>query len=148
MTENYESARAPEAVGAYPHARRVGDFLFVSGIGPRKRNRADIPGVTFAQGTREVESYDVALQTRACVENISAILSDAGLALSDIVDVQAFLVDIDKNFATFNAVYAEYFRASDGPTRTTVGVTGLPTPIHVELKVVAWAGQRNPQPQN
>lgn len=145
MTEIYESAKAPEAVGPYPHARRAGDFLFVSGIGPRRRNQSEIPGVTFVEGTRTVASYDAATQTRACIENIRAILAEAGLGLEDIVDVQAFLVDIEKNFATFNRVYAEYFRASDGPTRTTVGVTGLPTPIHVELKVIAWAGPRTPR---
>lgn len=147
MTEHFESAKAPEAVGPYPHARRVGEFLFVSGVGPRKRNSADIPGVTFVPGTRTVASYDVAAQTRACLENIRSILQEAGLDLHNIVDVQAFLVDIDKNFATFNTTYAEFFRSSGGPTRTTVGVTGLPTPIHVELKVIAWAVPQTPPPR-
>jgi len=143
MNETFESAKAPEAVGPYPHARRAGDFVFVSGIGPRKRNSAEIPGVTFGEGlvgARPVVSYDIATQTRSCLENIGVILAEAGLGLSDIVDVHVFLTDIKKDFKAFNAVYAEYFRASDGPTRTTVGVTGLPTTIHVELKVVAWAG--------
>jgi 2-aminomuconate deaminase len=147
MSDFIESAKAPEAVGPYPHARRVGDFVFVSGTGPRQRGSSEIPGVTFDNeaaklpGDRIVKSYDVALQTRACIENIRVILSEAGLKLSDIVDVQVYLTDIKKDFASFNKVYAEYFRAADGPTRTTIGVTGLPTPIHVEIKVVAWAGQ-------
>jgi 2-aminomuconate deaminase len=131
--------RAPEAVGPYPHARRVGDFLFVSGMGPRRRGEKSIPGVTL-DASGEVVSYDVAAQTRAVLENVRAVLEDAGLSLTDIVDVQVFLVDIKRDFKTFNSVYGEYFRAEDGPTRTTVGVTGLPTPIHVELKVIAWAG--------
>ena len=145
MKKNFDSAKAPEAVGSYPHARRAGDFLFVSGIGPRKRNSAEIPGVIFGEGLvglRPVVSYDIATQTRSCLENIRVILEEAGLALCDIVDVQVFLTDIKKDFKAFNAVYGEYFRSEDGPTRTTVGVTGLPTTIHVELKVVAWAGQK------
>jgi len=137
---NVHSKVAPEAVGPYPHARRVGDFLFVSGIGPRRRGTSEIPGVTLgADG--QVTSHDVAVQTRSCLENISAILQEAGLDLAHIVDVQVFLTDIKADFKAFNAVYAEYFRAETGPTRTTVGVTGLPTPIAVELKVIAHAGQ-------
>lgn len=138
MDTIYHTQTAPEPVGPYPHARRIGDLLFVSGIGPRKRGTKEIPGVTLSPDG-EVASYDVALQTRSCIENIRAILADAGLTLADLVDVQVFLTDIKRDFKTFNSVYAEYFRSEDGPTRTTVGVSGLPTPIAVELKVIAHA---------
>ena len=137
---NFHSQVAPEAVGPYPHARRVGDLLFVSGIGPRRRGTSDIPGVTLGSDGR-ISSHDVALQTRSCLENVRAILQEAGLDLEDIVDLQVFLTDIKADFKAFNAVYAEYFDAESGPTRTTVGVTGLPTPIAVELKVIAHLGQ-------
>lgn len=130
------SGVAPEPVGPYPHARRVGNLLFVSGIGPRQRGSQEIPGVTFGKGGKKVVAHDIRVQTRACIENIRAILEEAGGSLANVVDVQAFLTDLDDDFAGFNEVYGEYF-AAIGPTRTTVEVEKLPTPIHVELKVIA-----------
>jgi 2-aminomuconate deaminase len=117
------SSRAPRPLGPYPHARRVGNLLFLSGIGPRHRVTEQIP-----------EGIDA--QTRACVENVKAILEDAGSSLEKVVDVTVFLTDIDRDFAAFNRVYGEFFETIR-PTRTTVGVVALPVPISIELKVIA-----------
>jgi 2-aminomuconate deaminase len=126
------STRGPEPVGAYPHAKRVGDFLFVSGIGPRTRSSKTIPGV---------DPHDIEVQTKAVFENIRFILEDAGASWDDIVDVTVFLTNMKRDFAAFNRLYAEAFTANR-PTRTTVEVGALPTPIAVELKVIAWVGGR------
>lgn len=119
--------RAPAPVGAYPHARRVGDLLFLSGIGPRRPGTDQIPDTFEAQ----VESV---------FANIRVILEEAGSAWERIVDVTVFLTDIPRDFATFNRLYAEAF-VVDRPTRTTVEVSRLPTPIDVELKVIATVGE-------
>lgn len=133
--------RAPRPVGPYPHARRVGDLLFVSGMGPRRPGTDEIPGGPIRDAAGHPRSYDVEAQTRSVVENVRAVLEAAGSRLEDVVDVTVFLVDMDRDFATFNRVYGEYF-AEIGPTRTTVAVTALPTPIAVELKCIAWVGPR------
>ncbi len=141
MTDSVISQRAPEPVGAYPHARRVGNLLFLSGIGPRRRGAAEIPGVTLdARGG--VVAYDIAAQCRSVFENIRVILEDAGATWNDIVDVTVFLTNMKDDFAVFNGVYAEYFAGPGrpNPTRTTVEVNCLPTPIAVELKVIAAIG--------
>jgi 2-aminomuconate deaminase len=128
--------QAPEPVGPYPHARRAGPFIFVSGMGPRKPGTSDIPGVQVgAEG--EVLSHDIEVQTRATIENIRVVLEKAGSSLSDVVDVTVFLTHMKADFTRFNHVYGEYFRAI-GPARTTVEVTALPTPINVEMKVIAF----------
>lgn len=136
MSKQVISQKAPEPVGSYPHARRIGDLLFLSGVGPRKRGSKDIPGVTFDEN-RNVVDYDVALQTHSVIENIRTVLQDSGLDLKDLVDVQCFLTDMKKDFAKFNKVYAEYFSVESGPCRTTVEVGALPTPIAVEFKAIA-----------
>ena len=129
------SSRAPDPVGMYPHARQVGNLLFLSGIGPRKRGSKEIPGVKLApDGT--VESYDIAAQCRSVFDNVRAVLEDAGARWEDLVDVTVFLTDMARDFATFNRLYAEYF-ANARPCRTTVEVTALPTPIAIELKCIA-----------
>ena len=133
------SSRAPEPVGAFPHARRVGDFLFLSGMGPRKRGSKEIPGVTL-DGSGNVAAYDIEVQTRAVFENVRTVLEDAGARWEDIVDVTVFLTDMKRDFPTFNRLYTEAF-AGNQPTRTTVEVGALPTPIAVELKVIAWVGE-------
>jgi len=120
------SSRAPRPLGPYPHARRVGNLLFLSGIGPRHRETEQIPD-------------GIEAQTRACIENVKAILEDAGSSLERVVDVTAFLTDIDRDFAAYNRVYGEFFETIR-PARTTVGVVALPVPISVELKVIAEAG--------
>ncbi|MBT8485191.1 MAG: RidA family protein [Phycisphaerae bacterium] len=137
------SDRAPEPVGAYPHAKRVGALLFLSGVGPRQRGRDDIPGVTLdADGG--IAAYDIERQCRACFENVRAILEDAGATWDDIVDVLVFLTNMKDDFATYNRVYAEYFAGpgKPNPTRTTIAITALPTPIAVEVKIIARTGER------
>lgn len=129
------SSRAPEPVGAFPHARRVGNLLFLSGIGPRKRGSQEIPGVTL-DAAGNITSYDIDLQTRAVFENVRLVLEDAGSAWDNIVDVQVFLTDMKRDFPAFNRLYAEFFSGNQ-PTRTTIEVGSLPTPIAVELKVIA-----------
>jgi 2-aminomuconate deaminase len=130
------SRTAPEPVGSYPHAKRVGDLLFLSGVGPRTRGSKDIPGVTFDE-FGQVVFHDVAEQTHAVIRNIKMVLQDSGLGLQDLVDVQCFLTDMKRDFKAFNQVYAEYFSVETGPCRTTVEVGALPTPIAVELKAIA-----------
>ncbi|HEX8169256.1 MAG TPA: Rid family hydrolase [Thermoanaerobaculia bacterium] len=127
--------KAPKPVGPYPHARRVGNFLFLSGIGPRTPGTGEIPGL-IRDGAGSVIGHDIEIQTRACIENVRTILEEAGSSLEKVFDVTVFLTDMQRDFDTFNKVYAEYF-AEIQPTRTTVGVDSLPTPISVELKVTA-----------
>ena len=129
------SQRAPEAVGAFPHARRVGNLLFLSGMGPRERGTKAIPGVTFGPDGSVVD-HDIATQCRAVFDNVRMVLEDAGSSWDRIVDVTVFLTDMKRDFKTFNALYAEYFKGNQ-PTRTTVEVGALPTPIAVELKIIA-----------
>jgi 2-aminomuconate deaminase len=138
VSETFESSRAPEPVGAFPHAKRVGDFLFLSGIGPRARRSKEIPGITFDE-RRQVVSYDIEKQCRAVFENVRLVLEDAGANWNDVVDVTVFLTNMKKDFPIYNRLYAEYF-AGEGkpnPTRTTIEVNALPTPIAIELKVIA-----------
>jgi 2-aminomuconate deaminase len=132
------SSRAPEPVGAYPHARRVGNLLFLSGIGPRRRGSREIPGVTL-DASGNVVAHDIEAQCRSVFANVRAILEDAGSSWEKIVDVTVFLTDMKSDFPAFNRLYAEYFSGNQ-PTRTTLEVNALPTPIAVELKVIATIG--------
>lgn len=135
MDEPTTSSRAPEPVGPYPHARRAGNLLFLSGIGPRVRGSIAVPGVTLdAMG--EVAAYDFERQCRQVFANVRTVLDDAGSAWENIVDVTAYLTDLKRDFATFNRLYADAF-PDHRPTRTTVEVSRLPTPIAIELKVIA-----------
>ena len=138
MSESFESSRAPEPVGAFPHAKRVGNLLFLSGIGPRVRGSKDIPGVTLDE-RGGIASYDIEMQTRAVFENVRLVLEDSGATWNDIVDVTVFLTNMKDDFATYNRIYPEYFAGAGkpNPTRTTVEVGALPTPIAIELKVIA-----------
>jgi len=138
---SFSSSRAPEPVGAYPHAKRVGDLLFVSGVGPRRPGAKEIPGVTLDTDGRVV-AKDIDAQCRSCFANIRAILEDSGASWDDIVDVTVFLTDMKNDFPIFNRVYAEHFagEGNPNPTRTTMEINCLPTPIAVELKVIAWVG--------
>jgi 2-aminomuconate deaminase len=141
MNQTFESSRAPEPVGAFPHARRVGNLLFLSGIGPRVRGSKEIPGVTL-DAEKNIVGYDIETQCRAVFENVRLVLEDAGAGWNDIVDVTVFLTNMKNDFPVYNKIYAEYF-AGEGkpnPTRTTVEVTALPTPIAIELKVIAAFG--------
>ena len=129
------SDRAPEPVGAYPHARRVGNLLFLSGVGPRERGTRVIPGVTLNDdGT--IREYDIEAQTLSVFRYIRYIIEDAGSTWDQIVDVQVFLTDMKRDFPVFNRLYAEHF-AGVHACRTTIEIGALPTPIAVELKVIA-----------
>lgn len=130
------SPRAPQAVGSYPHARRVGNFLFLSGVGPRKLGQDDIPGVTIdADG--QITSYDIEEQCHAVFGNIRVILEDAGSTWENIIDVTVFLTNMKDDFPIYNKIYKQYFGEIQ-PARTTVEIISLPTPIAIELKVLAW----------
>uniref|UniRef100_UPI002FDDA85B RidA family protein n=1 Tax=Ohtaekwangia sp. TaxID=2066019 RepID=UPI002FDDA85B len=129
--------KAPEPVGAYPHAKRVGELLFLSGVGPRKRGSKDIPGVTL-DAAGNILDYDIEVQCHAVLENIRFILEAAGSSWENLVDVTVYLTNMKKDFPVFNKVYATYFPNRDHqPCRTTVAVTALPTPIAIELKCIA-----------
>lgn len=130
-----DSATAPEPVGAYPHARRVGNLLFLSGLGPRVRGRNEIPGVVVDENG-EIRDYDIEVQCRSVFDNVRTVLEEAGSGWDQIVDVTVFLTDITRDFAAYNRVYAEYFK-TPRPCRTTVEVSRLPTPIAIELKCIA-----------
>ena len=126
---------APKPVGLYPHAKRVGNLLFLSGVGPRKAGTTDLPGVTLdAEGN--IASYDIEAQCHSVFENVRLIVEAAGSSWDQIVDVTVFLTNMKDDFTKYNAVYAEYFK-DNRPCRTTVGITALPTPIAIELKVMA-----------
>ena len=129
------SQRAPKAVGSYPHARRTGDLLFLSGVGPRSPQDGSVPGNQYDEKGMLI-SYDIEAQCRAVFRNIRAILEDAEASWDSIVDVTVFLTNMEKDFAAFNALYVEAF-SENSPTRTTIEVGALPTPIAVELKVIA-----------
>lgn len=138
MSGTFESKRAPEPVGAFPHAKRAGNFLFLSGIGPRSRGTKEIPGVSL-DSSGNIVNYDIEIQCRAVFENVRLVLEDAGASWSDIVDVTVFLTNMKQDFPLYNKLYAEYFAGTGkpNPTRTTIEVTALPTPIAIELKVIA-----------
>jgi 2-aminomuconate deaminase len=138
MSETFESARAPEPVGAFPHAKRAGDLLFLSGIGPRMRASKEIPGVTL-DSAGNIAKYDIEQQCHAVFNNVRLVLEDAGAKWNDIVDVTVFLTNMKNDFPIYNQIYAEYFAGPNkpNPTRTTIEVTALPTPIAIELKVIA-----------
>ncbi len=133
--EKFNSDRAPGAVGLYPHARKVGNILYLSGVGPRKAGETDIPGVTLNE-RGEIESYDISTQCHSVFKNIRFILEDAGSSWDNIVDVQVFLTNMTDDFKTYNKIYAEYFKDNQ-PCRTTIEIKSLPTPIAIELKVIA-----------
>ncbi len=136
--ESISTEEAPPAVGAYPHARRVGDLLLLSGIGPRPAGGGPIPGVVFDDDGSVID-YDIEAQCHAVFANVNAVLDSAGADWNDLVDITVFLTDIPRDFDLFNRIYGEYFSADSGPCRTTVEVNRLPTPIAIELKCIASA---------
>ena len=141
MSEVVRAERAPKPVGAYPHARRVGNLLFLSGVGPRDaQTNAIIGNVYDANGT--LISYDIEAQCRAVFANVRAVLEASGARWEDLVDVTVFLTDMARDFAAYNRVYAEYFTAAQ-PCRTTLGITALPTPIAIELKCIAVLSEKH-----
>jgi 2-aminomuconate deaminase len=135
VNDSIHAASAPVPVGTYPHARRVGSLLFLSGIGPRDAASNEIAGNEyFADG--RVRKYDIEAQCRQVFANVRAVLEASGAAWTDLVDVTVFLTDMQRDFATYNRLYAECFAGVDA-CRTTVGIVALPTPIAIELKCVA-----------
>jgi 2-aminomuconate deaminase len=139
MADVINSDKAPEPVGAYPHAKRVGNLLFLSGIGPRKRGSKEIPGVILDQNNNII-SYDIEQQCHSVFQNVKLVLEASGSKWENLVDITVFLTNIKKDFATYNRIYAQYFTTSQ-PCRTTVEVNALPTPIAIELKCIAVIDQ-------
>jgi 2-aminomuconate deaminase len=130
-----ESSKAPEPVGLYPHARKAGNLLFLSGVGPRERGSKKIPGVEL-DGNGQIISYDIEAQCHSVFRNIKYILEDAGSSWDNIVDVTVFLTNMKDDFPKYNKIWAEYFQ-QHAPCRTTIEINKLPTPIAIELKVIA-----------
>ena len=128
-------SKAPEPVGLYPHARKVGSLLFLSGVGPRKKGSQEIPGVSLGENG-DIIAYDIVAQCESVFENVKNILEASGSSWNQLVDVTVFLTDISKDFKAYNEVYARYF-SENQPCRTTVEVNKLPTPIAIELKCIA-----------
>ena len=135
MSEKFESQKAPEPVGAYPHARKVGNLLFLSGVGPRERGTDKIPGVVLDENGNVI-SYDIEAQCHSVFKNIKTILEEAGSSWENLVDVTVFLTNMKDDFTTYNRIYAEYFKECQ-PCRTTIEINCLPTPIAIELKCLA-----------
>ena len=130
-----ESSKAPEPVGLYPHARRVGNLLFLSGVGPRERGSKKIPGVDLDENS-QIISYDIEAQCHSVFRNIKYILEDSGSSWDKIIDVTVFLTNMKDDFPKYNKLWAEYFKENQ-PFRTTIEINKLPTPIAIELKVMA-----------
>ncbi len=142
MREAIHAPAAPAPVGAYPHARRVGDLLFLSGIGPRTPGSNLIPGNRSDEDGRII-GHDIAAQTRAVFANVRSVLAAAGSRWEDLVDVTVYLTDMQSDFSIYNAIWAEHFPdPAQAPCRTTLGITALPTPIAIELKCVAALAPR------
>jgi 2-aminomuconate deaminase len=129
------SSRAAEPVGLYPHARRVGNLLFLSGIGPRERGEKKIPGVE-SDERGNIISHDIEAQCHSVFRNVKTVLEEAGSSWDKIIDVTVFLTNMKEDFTTYNKIWAEYF-SGNPPCRTTVEIKSLPTPIAIELKVIA-----------
>ncbi|MBR9922065.1 MAG: RidA family protein [Bacteroidetes bacterium] len=133
--KKYDAKSAPKPVGLYPHARKVGNLLFLSGIGPRDPETDGVPGLE-RSATGNYTSFDFEAQCHSVFQNVKRVLEDCGAKWSDLVDVTVFLTDMKRDFHTYNRVYAEYFKDNQ-PCRTTLGIDSLPTPIAIELKCIA-----------
>lgn len=135
MSEKISTDKAPKPVGLYPHARRVGNLLFLSGIGPRTPGTDEIPGLKLDKNGNYLE-FDFEAQCRSVFDNVRIVLEESGSSWANLVDVTTFLVDMKRDFQTYNKIYAEYFKDNQ-PCRTTVAINSLPTPIAIELKCIA-----------
>jgi 2-aminomuconate deaminase len=133
--DRINSDQAPEPVGLYPHARKVGNLLFLSGVGPRKKGSKEIPGVTLDE-KGNIVSYDIEQQCHSVFQNVRYVLEASGSSWENLVDVTVFLTNMKKDFPIYNRIYAEYFKDNQ-PCRTTVEISSLPTPIAIELKCTA-----------
>jgi 2-aminomuconate deaminase len=137
MSDSINTDTAPAPVGAYPHACRVGDLLFLSGVGPREPGSNAIPGNVHDDDGKLV-AYDIEAQCRQVFANVRSVLEASGAHWEDLVDVTVFLTDMARDFTAYNRIYAEYFGdPATAPCRTTLGITALPTPIAIELKCIA-----------
>ena len=134
-SEKINASKAPKPVGLYPHARKVGNLLFLSGIGPRDPQTDGVPGLVQTKAGNYAE-FDFEAQCRSVFDNVKKVLEASGAAWEDLIDVTVFLTDMKRDFQTYNRVYAEYFHDNQ-PCRTTVGIDSLPTPIAIELKCIA-----------
>ncbi|MBI1228281.1 MAG: RidA family protein [Bacteroidetes bacterium] len=134
-SEKISTTNAPKPVGLYPHARRVGNLLFLSGIGPRDAETDGIPGLTRSAAGNFTE-FDFEAQCHSVFKNVRAVLEASGATWDSLVDVTVFLTNMQRDFHTYNRIYAEYFKDNQ-PCRTTVGIDSLPTPIAIELKCIA-----------
>ena len=132
--DKFNSLKAPEAVGLYPHARRVGNLLFLSGVGPRVRGQEKIPGVA-VDGNGKISSYNIEIQCHSVFANVRSILEDSGSSWDKLVDVTVFLTNMKDDFEIYNKIYTEYFKENQ-PCRTTIEINCLPTPIGIELKCI------------
>lgn len=135
MSEAFNSNEAPEPVGLYPHSRKVGNLLFLSGVGPREKGTKKIPGVEISEDG-EIVSYDIAEQCHSVFKNVKLILEASGSSWDKLVDVTVFLTNMKDDFPIYNKIYAEYFKENQ-PCRTTIEISSLPTPIAIELKCIA-----------
>ena len=140
MSNTFNSTTAPEPVGAYPHARQVGDMLFLSGVGPRKKGTKNIPGVTLDEN-KNIIAYDIEAQCRSVFDNVRDILKASGANWKDLVDVTVFLTNMKDDFPIYNNLWKEYF-GENPPCRTTLEINCLPTPIAIELKCIAYTGKK------
>ncbi|HCW05941.1 MAG TPA: 2-aminomuconate deaminase [Cytophagales bacterium] len=137
MSEKIISEKAPDPVGAYPHARRVGNLLFLSGVGPRRKGAKEIPGVTLDEH-KNILSYNIEEQCHSVFQNVKFILEDSGSKWENLIDITVYLTNMKRDFAAFNKIYTAYFPdKTTQPCRTTVEVNALPTPIAIELKCIA-----------
>ena len=134
-SEKFDSKKAPEPVGAYPHARKVGNLLFLSGVGPRERGTKKIPGVELDENG-EIISYDIEKQCISVFNNVKTIVEESGAKWENVVDVTVFLTNMKADFKTYNRLYADFFKDNQ-PCRTTLEIKSLPTPIAIELKCIA-----------
>lgn len=140
MSKRFDTDKAPAPVGLYPHARRAGDFLFLSGIGPRSADGSGIPGLELDKNGN-FEAFDPEAQIRSVFDNVRAVLEASGAQWTDLVDVTTFLTDMKRDFQLYNKIYAEYFQDNQ-PCRTTCEIKSLPTPIIIELKCIAYLGDK------
>jgi 2-aminomuconate deaminase len=140
MSEKINSDKAPEPVGLYPHARRVGNLLFLSGVGPRKKGSKEIPGVRL-DSSGKIISYNIEEQCHSVFQNVRYILEASDSRWENLVDVTVFLTNMKDDFQIYNKIYAEYFKDNQ-PCRTTVEILSLPTPIAIELKCIATVNER------
>lgn len=137
--QKIETNKAPKPVGLYPHARKVGNLLFLSGVGPRiagsDNTDSQVPGLKI-DPSGNFEEFDFEAQCRSVFDNVKVILEESGSSWGKLVDVTVFLTNMKRDFKTYNKIYAEYFKDNQ-PCRTTVEINSLPTPIAIELKCIA-----------